>query len=85
MQDIGLLRLTDQGESPIGAIRRGSYPYTGRETARLYRYSKQSTCHEKNHLAGPAGLLPCTQCPKEPGDPDGLPAYVTVGHVLTVF
>lgn len=37
---ISLLRLTDRGESPVVAGQRGSDLHSGREEARLYRYSK---------------------------------------------
>lgn len=91
MQDIGLWRLTDQGESPVATGGRRSNPHTGGgEEARLYRYRKQSI-GGRNYLAGPTGLLSCTQHPNKLADFDCLWArslnvavYFLIHFYLTV-
>lgn len=61
MRDIGSLRPTDPGESPMAAGGRGRDPHTGREKTRFYWYSKQRAFCGRYHLAGPARMCTASQ------------------------
>lgn len=69
VQDIGIWRLTDRGESLVvtGGRSTQADPHVGWEEVRLYRYRKQRAFMGETIQQA---LLVCTQCPKKPGDLD---------------
>lgn len=63
------MRLTDQGE-PLVAAGGGLALSTQVEKKQDYVGATKEGFRGRKHLAGPAGVLSSTQCPKKPGDLD---------------